>query len=1094
MKTATLPRHLLAPALLLVSCVDGADSEDTSEPTLVAPQSCAVGTHLVPLDPDVDLGEEGRQYECQADETCEARDCGEGTCIAEEGVATCLCAPDFDLDESGTCVPVWKLPGHPVLAAEPRSSRSQAVDEAGVEFPSCNGEPESFACRRDIPMTGSVDEAFRAVDLAMTDYMKDRCIGSGALAIQKDGRVVYKRGFGHMSGRGSDFPQPGCGDQDDDPGTEFVMPDTPMRLGSVSKYLTATMARRLVADEIGSSSSAAIEGTGLLDDGILPDHLADAFAGNNGLLCNQVTVPGNGQCVRQCGFTGPDTRMNQITIGQLIGHRSGLGSAGPGYSTNIVGADLERFHGRNSANDPAEAEYIAEHNATVAANPGMNVAGARQQLRQQLGLGNGEQVYFLDRYGADPEGLNHDDYTMGIAHQCLSSDPGSAYRYSNNGYYLLDRIVAHLSPHGRLSAPTGRPELHEQSELHDLLSGFDLESGASGSYSIFHNQRVDIAGFDQGTPEVRNWNVDDETYYEFARDPKRPFCVWSNGSCSYSEWSDDSSLRPNWNFESAEVPIANSGHATSAGQGALVAELPALVSLLDDYQVGNENLRMGRPQGAMTSNRPAFKNGSHRGVHAYIGRVGGSNTPIDLTLRVSNGRLFDDYTGDDTVTVTEPNDVDFAVSVGQNNDVRCEADDTCDAAYGRLRNVVRWAISQVDWNDVEAMVEKQKYHPVGMSITPAGDTVYHYEDDDYIWRTGRPDDHGPMSDGVWEASYGVPGARNGSDIIGVGVTPSFKTYVWYRDGHRTAGSVANFDIHVPSAPFTALPGKSTKDIQGMAISKSSRVYTWYKDGKRSWGTSTNLDHYGWGYYTVPSGKTFEDIAAVAIDKSNDHVFVRYHDGSVSEGTSADLDDYGYTRSRPIGMGMTPEGDTVVWYETGWYEVMEGTLRDNQYNKTVLDHGYSTSRNGPEGIVAVSMHANGTTHYALNHDGKVTVGMRDQLASSSFIWDFGYPTGQNRYRLRGAAQDSTSKMYSWYSDKTLAMGSFVSLDADGTSTYSLPPGKFTSQIGSIAIDTADTGHVWVLYTDGAVSEGTFTDLDAYGYWGSPGQWNGGGIQQ
>lgn len=84
-----------------------------------------------------------------------------------------------------------------------------------------------------LPITGhSASAQFQPLDEAMMRTLKTYGIAGGALAVVRNGNLVYARGFGH-----SDIAQP-----------RAVTPDTLFRIASVSKPITAVAVLRLIQD------------------------------------------------------------------------------------------------------------------------------------------------------------------------------------------------------------------------------------------------------------------------------------------------------------------------------------------------------------------------------------------------------------------------------------------------------------------------------------------------------------------------------------------------------------------------------------------------------------------------------------------------------------------------------------------------------------------------------------------------------------------------------------------------------------------------------------------------------------------------------
>jgi N-acyl-D-amino-acid deacylase len=88
----------------------------------------------------------------------------------------------------------------------------------------CAAEPP------EAPATGATDANLAGFDKLMTSFIRKHELPGGALAVAKDGRVIYSRGFGYA-------------DRDK---KEPVQPDALFRIASVSKPLTAAAVLQLV--------------------------------------------------------------------------------------------------------------------------------------------------------------------------------------------------------------------------------------------------------------------------------------------------------------------------------------------------------------------------------------------------------------------------------------------------------------------------------------------------------------------------------------------------------------------------------------------------------------------------------------------------------------------------------------------------------------------------------------------------------------------------------------------------------------------------------------------------------------------------------
>jgi CubicO group peptidase (beta-lactamase class C family)/formylglycine-generating enzyme required for sulfatase activity len=83
-----------------------------------------------------------------------------------------------------------------------------------------------------LPHSGRYVSALAVLDEAMDRFLREGGIRAGALAVVKDGKLILSRGYGHA----------------DREGRREVAPDTPFRLASLTKPITATAIRKLIRD------------------------------------------------------------------------------------------------------------------------------------------------------------------------------------------------------------------------------------------------------------------------------------------------------------------------------------------------------------------------------------------------------------------------------------------------------------------------------------------------------------------------------------------------------------------------------------------------------------------------------------------------------------------------------------------------------------------------------------------------------------------------------------------------------------------------------------------------------------------------------
>jgi len=181
-------------------------------------------------------------------------------------------------------------------------------------------------------------------------------------------------------------------------------------------------------------------------------------------------------------------------------------------------------------------------------------------------------------------------------------------------------------------------------------------------------------------------------------------------------------------------------------------------------------------------------------------------------------------------------------------------------------------------------------------------------------------------------------------------------------GIVSSGTSWNLSEYRQPYAYSLPPGKSPNDIVGMAIAGSNdHVYVWYRDGTVSSGTSSNLEQYRKLYaYSLPPGKSPDDIVGMGSAGSNDHVYAWYRDGTVSSGTSSNLEQYRklYPYSLPpgkspddiVGIAIAGSNDYVyAWYRDG--TISSGTSSNlEQYRQP---YAYSLpSGKSPDDIVGM----------------------------------------------------------------------------------------------------------------------------------------------
>ncbi len=145
------------------------------------------------------------------------------------------------------------------------------------------------------PITGAADARCAPLDELMSSFIQEHHVPGAALAVARNGRLLYSRGFGYA----------------DTAAKEPVQPDSLFRVASISKPLTSAAIMRLV--EQGKLS--------------LEDH---PFA-----LLNVMPALKDGQ--------KPDARLAKITVRDLLSHAGGFdrGKSGdPMFEARRIARDL----------------------------------------------------------------------------------------------------------------------------------------------------------------------------------------------------------------------------------------------------------------------------------------------------------------------------------------------------------------------------------------------------------------------------------------------------------------------------------------------------------------------------------------------------------------------------------------------------------------------------------------------------------------------------------------------------------------------------------------------------------------------------------
>lgn len=110
--------------------------------------------------------------------------------------------------------------------------------------------------------------------------MRHRCVGAAVLGVSVKGKPVGVWGLGRMNGRPTNNWDAACGDDMNAPLAPVVPPNTPMRIGSISKPVTFAMVRwalkKVAKDQAGLElTDEQIEGSKLFDPQHYPPLIPD---------------------------------------------------------------------------------------------------------------------------------------------------------------------------------------------------------------------------------------------------------------------------------------------------------------------------------------------------------------------------------------------------------------------------------------------------------------------------------------------------------------------------------------------------------------------------------------------------------------------------------------------------------------------------------------------------------------------------------------------------------------------------------------------------------------------------------------------------
>ncbi|MFN0136712.1 MAG: serine hydrolase domain-containing protein [Phycisphaerae bacterium] len=289
-----------------------------------------------------------------------------------------------------------------------QAARACACALAGAEY--------SLA---ELPITGMPVPELANFDQLMVDYLEANDVKGAVLGIMKDGVIVYQRGFGWK----------------DNAETIPLRHDAVMRIASITKPFTAVAIQKLYA-------SGALEP----DDSVF-----DLGQPGGGVLAYSAFDGGQ---FRQYPNV-PDSRMQDITVQQILSHNSGL-------PTND-GSEIDpMFNEIQIAQQFNDAGFVTS-----------NPPGAIRTAQWALG-------------------------------RTLANDPGAVVAYSNFGFMVLGQVVEAVAGMSHFEYVTQNVlEPIPWLPMNDVVYGRSFESQLDPREPYYDNTQMVTNVFDPGGDDVR---------------------------------------------------------------------------------------------------------------------------------------------------------------------------------------------------------------------------------------------------------------------------------------------------------------------------------------------------------------------------------------------------------------------------------------------------------------------------------------------------------------------------------------------------------------------------------------------------------------
>jgi hypothetical protein len=306
---------------------------------------------------------------------------------------------------------------------------------------------------------------------------------------------------------------------------------------------------------------------------------------------------------------GVDSNWDDVTIGHLLSHMSGIPGDAPGFAS-VVMPNVGKFR-EIEPGDSTTCDFWEDLESGVWKDHGDAFLDARRfQMKQALDTLTGgsydpSSIFFVPHLPVPPyPGVvdTSNDFFTANAGRCLESPPGTKWHYSNGGYEMLGAIGAYLYPgsNGRLTSYPGDPDTYEDTALDLFLEEQLLIDGpdeVSQGIMLVHNTVADPfsdpADRANPSPIPRFWVEYPDYYYDKKLDRKRPYCVYyaPTQSCRFDHWQDfELSTTFAWSWAFERVLQKFSGAAAPAGAHQLSANGCSYLRFLAKYKpYGDQN-------------------------------------------------------------------------------------------------------------------------------------------------------------------------------------------------------------------------------------------------------------------------------------------------------------------------------------------------------------------------------------------------------------------------------------------------------------------------------------------------------------------------